>query len=108
VFLKFLYKFKVFNLKGFAMNKTQIIDAVSSYANLNGAQSSRTVNAIIKAIQDKLAEGEAVNLIGFGSFEVKPRAARVGRNPKTGEPITLPAGKKVSFKASNFFRDQLG
>jgi DNA-binding protein HU-beta len=47
-------------------------------------------------------------LIGFGSFEVKPRAARVGRNPKTGEPITLPAGKKVSFKASKFFRDQLG
>jgi DNA-binding protein HU-beta len=75
---------------------------------LNGAQASWTVNAIIKAIQDKLAEGEAVKLIGFGSFEVKPCAATVGRNPKIGEPITLPAGKKVSFKASKFFRDQLG
>lgn len=107
-FLNYFYEFKVLNLKGFVMNKTQLIDAVSSYANLNGAQSSRTVNAILNAIKDKLAEGEAVNLIGFGSFEVKPRAARVGRNPKTGEPITLPAGKKVSFKASKFFRDQLG
>ncbi len=90
------------------MNKTQLIGAISSYANLNGVQSTRTVKAIIEVIKDKLAEGEAVNLIGFGSFEVKPRAARVGRNPKTGEPIILPAGKKVSFKASKFFRDQLG
>jgi DNA-binding protein HU-beta len=76
-FLNYFYEFKVLNLKGFVMNKTQLIDAVSSYANLNGAQSSRTVNAILNAIKDKLAEGEAVNLIGFGSFEVKSTTSSI-------------------------------
>lgn len=81
------------------MNKTQLIEAVAKKTELKKKDSEAVVNAVIESISEALASGEKVQLIGFGSFEVKTRAARTGRNPQTNKPIKIPAGKKLSFTA---------
>ena len=86
------------------MNKAELIDAVSDAANLNKAESGRAVNAVIDAIEQALAQGDSVALIGFGIFAVKARAERQGRNPQTGEAITIEAAKIPSFKPGKTLR----
>src|SRR5699024_10492675 len=79
----------VFNPQGIlAMNKTELVDAVADDADLSKADASRAVDAMIDAVTDALKKGDKVSLVGFGVFSVRERAARQGRNPKTGQSIT--------------------
>ena len=88
------------------MNKTQLIDVVAK-AGLKKKDAEVAVTAALDAIADALAAGDKVQLIGFGSFEVKERAAREGHNPATGEKITIPASKNVGFSASKALKDKV-
>ena len=81
------------------MNKTQLIEAIAESANLKKKDAEAALNAATAAIAEALKNGEKVQLIGFGTFEVKERAARTGHNPKTGEAIEIAAAKIPSFKA---------
>ena len=81
------------------MNKTELIDAIAEKADLSKADAGKALNATIEAIQGALKSGEAVTLVGFGTFDVKNRAARTGRNPQTGKAINIAAAKVPGFKA---------
>ncbi|MDV3467714.1 HU family DNA-binding protein [Stenotrophomonas sp. C3(2023)] len=87
------------------MNKTELIDAVAEAADLTKAESSRAVDAVVAAVTKALKEGDAVTLVGFGTFQVRDRAARTGRNPKTGDTIKIAASKNPSFKAGKALKD---
>ena len=89
------------------MNKNELINAVAERANLTKKDSEIAVSAVIDAITDALCDGDKVQLVGFGSFEVKKREARVGRNPKTKEPIEIPATKVPVFKAGKLLKDSV-
>ena len=90
------------------MNKAELINAVAEKAALSKKDSEAAVNAALEAITAALADGEKVQLVGFGSFEVKKREERVGRNPKTNEEIKIPASKVPAFKASKTLKDTIG
>ena len=81
------------------MNKTELINAVAAKAELSKKDADKAVAAVFAAIEEALVKGDKVQLIGFGTFEVKERAARTGHNPKTGEAIEIAAAKMPSFKA---------
>lgn len=81
------------------MNKTELVAAVATKANLSKKDAEAAVKAVLDAVTEALADGEKVALVGFGTFEVKERAARTGKNPRTGEAIEIPASKVPSFKA---------
>ena len=87
------------------MNKTELIDAVAEAADLTKAESSRAVDAVVAAVTKALKSGDAVTLVGFGTFQVRDRAARTGRNPKTGDTIKIAASKNPSFKAGKALKD---
>ena len=89
------------------MNKTDLINVVASEANLSKKDAEASVNATLAAIANALKNGDKVQLIGFGTFEVKSVAAREGRNPKTGEVIKIDASKKPAFSASKVLKDQV-
>ena len=90
------------------MNKAELINVVSAAAEVSKKDAETVITATLDAITDALKEGEKVQLVGFGSFEVKKRAARVGRNPKTKEPIEIPASTVPVFKAGNVLKDTVG
>ncbi len=81
------------------MNKSELIAGVAEQANLTKKDAEKAVNATLAVIQNTLETGEKVQIIGFGTFEVKERAARKGRNPSTKEEIEIPASKRPVFKA---------
>ena len=87
------------------MNKTELIAAVAEKAELSKKDAEAAVSAAIDAITAALSQDEKVQLVGFGSFEVKARAERVGRNPKTKETIQIPASKTPVFKAGKALKD---
>lgn len=87
------------------MNKGDLIDAVSNETGLSKADASRAVEAVLSAITGALKGGEQVSLVGFGSFTVKTRAARTGRNPRTGEEIQIPAARVPGFRAGKALKD---
>ena len=87
------------------MNKAELIDAVAAAADLPKGEASRAVEAVTQAIADELSKGGQVAIVGFGTFQVKHRAARTGRNPKTGEPLQIPASNVPSFKAGKALKD---
>lgn len=80
------------------MNKGELITAIADQSGLTKAASEKALNAMISAIGGSLKKGDRVGLVGFGSFSVKERAARTGRNPKTSQVINIPAKKVVKFK----------
>ena len=80
------------------MNKAELINAAAEKAGLSKKDTETAINAAIEVISDCLAEGDKVQLVGFGAFEVKSRAERIGRNPKTKESIKIPASKVPVFK----------
>lgn len=82
------------------MNKAQLIQKVSKDANLRRAQAVRAVKALVGSIRETIKTGGKISLTGLGTFKVKARKARPGRNPKTGDTIAIPAGRKISFKPS--------
>lgn len=90
------------------MNKFELIDAVAEKTGLTKKDSEAAITATFEAIAEALSRQERVQLVGFGSFEVKRRAARVGRNPKTGAAVQIPAAKTPVFKAGKALRDSVG
>ena len=87
------------------MNKTELINAVAEPAALSKKDSEAAVNAALEVITAALKDGDKVQLVGFGSFEVKKREARVGRNPRTKEAIDIPASKVPVFKPGKALKD---
>ncbi|MFH1380285.1 MAG: HU family DNA-binding protein [bacterium] len=82
------------------MNKSTLIHKVSADAHVKKSQSVRTIKALVGAIRETMKSGDKISLAGLGTFRAKARKARKGRNPKTGETIQIPAGRKISFKPS--------
>ena len=87
------------------MNKAELIDKVAVAAELNKASATRAVEALLDSIAASLRNGDQVTLSGFGTFSVTARAARSGRNPRTGETINIPASKNPKFKAGKGLKD---
>ena len=89
------------------MNKQQLIDAVAQSTSMTKKDSASAVSAILDVITEALASGDDVKITGFGSFEIKTREARTGRNPKTGAPVDIPASKYISFSAGSVLKDKV-
>lgn len=89
------------------MNKGDIIDAIANGAGLTKADSGRALEALITAIEKALKKGDTVSIIGFGTFSVRKRAARKGRNPRTGAEIKIKASKTPAFKAGKALKDAI-
>lgn len=87
------------------MNKAELVDAVASAASLSKADAGRAVDAVTGSIASSLSRGEQVAVVGFGTFSVKHRAARMGRNPRTGESIHIQASNVPGFKAGKALKE---
>lgn len=87
------------------MNKSDLIDAIADSTGLTKADAGRALDATTKNIAKALKKGQSVSLVGFGTFSVKKRAARLGRNPRTGETIKIKASKTPGFKAGKALKD---
>ncbi|KUK31513.1 MAG: DNA-binding protein Hup [Thermoanaerobacterales bacterium 50_218] len=87
------------------MNKAELINCVAEKAEMTKKDAEKAVNAVFAAIEEALARGEKVQLVGFGTFEIRERAARTGRNPQTGEEIQIPATKVPAFRAGKALKD---
>ncbi|MCQ2463662.1 MAG: HU family DNA-binding protein [Clostridia bacterium] len=87
------------------MNKNELINAVAAKAEFSKKDAEAAVNAVFAAVTDALAAGDKLSVIGYGTFEVKERAAKSGRNPRTGEAITIAASKVPAFKAGKALKD---
>lgn len=88
-----------------SVNKSEMIDAIAAGADISKAAAGRALDSMIEAVTDSLKKGDTVNLIGFGTFMIRERAARTGRNPRTGETINIAASKNPSFKAGKALKD---
>ncbi|KAB2824050.1 HU family DNA-binding protein [Aliivibrio finisterrensis] len=93
------------NLKGNTVNKSQLVDQIADNADISKAAAGRALDALVETVTETLKSGEQVTLVGFGSFLVRERAARTGRNPKTGEAIEISAAKVPAFKAGKALKD---
>lgn len=87
------------------MNKTELIDTVAANANLTKTDAGNAIDAVFDSITKTLADGDQVALVGFGTFSVSDRAARTGRNPRTGETINIAATRVPKFKAGKGLKD---
>ena len=89
------------------MNKTELVAAIAENAGLSKKDSEKALAAFVSVVTDELKKGEKVQLVGFGTFESKARAAREGKNPQTGAKIQIAACKVPAFKAGKAFKDML-
>ncbi|MCI6018008.1 MAG: HU family DNA-binding protein [Clostridiales bacterium] len=89
------------------MNKAELVAAVAEKAELSKKDSEKVLKAFVDVVTDELIKGEKVQLVGFGTFEVSERPAREGRNPQTGEKMTIAASKAPKFKAGKALKDAL-
>ncbi len=87
------------------MNKSDLIEAVANQADISQSSATRALDALVAAITSGLKRGESVTLSGFGTFNVKERPARVGRNPRSGEPIQIAASRAIVFKPGKAIKD---
>jgi DNA-binding protein HU-beta len=87
------------------MNKSDLVDAIADSAGLSKADAGRALDAVVDSITSALKGGNSVSLVGFGTFSVRDRAARAGRNPRTGETIQIAASKNPAFKAGKALKD---
>lgn len=87
------------------MNKSELVKSVANRAELSQKDAKKAIEAVFGAIEETLAKGEKVQIIGFGTFEVRSRAARKGRNPQTGKEIAIPATKVPAFKSGKELKD---
>ncbi|MBW8074006.1 MULTISPECIES: HU family DNA-binding protein [Metallibacterium] len=87
------------------MNKSELIDAVAAGAEISKADAGRALDAFVEAIKKALKKGDTVSLVGFGTFAVRKRNARTGRNPRTGQTIKIKASKNPAFKAGKALKD---
>ena len=89
------------------MNKTELVAAIAEKAALSKKDAEKALNAFVESVEDALKAGDKVQLVGFGTFEVKERAARTGINPQTKAQIKIPASKAPVFKAGNTFKGEI-
>ncbi|HEY8348446.1 MAG TPA: HU family DNA-binding protein [Clostridiales bacterium] len=89
------------------MNKTDLINSIASKSGLNKKNSEAALNAFISSVEEALVKGDKVVLVGFGTFDVKQRAARKGRNPQTKKEIQIPASKAPVFKAGKVLKEKV-
>lgn len=89
------------------MNKSELIDQVAEKADISKAMAGRAVDALVEAVAESLQVGNSVTLIGFGTFAVRERASRSGRNPRTGEVLEIKASKTVGFKPGKTLKERL-
>ena len=89
------------------MNKSQLVESIAERSQLTKSQAESAVNALVDSVTQALKNGEAVTLVGFGTFEARNRAGRTGRNPKTGEDIIIPAAIVPAFKPGKALKDAL-
>ncbi len=89
------------------MNKSQLIEQIAEQANLTKAEASRALDAVVDGITAALKKGDQVSLVGFGTFSVRERGERTGRNPQTGAQIKIKASKSAAFKAGKALKDSL-
>ena len=89
------------------MNEAQLIQKIAENGNMTKKEAEVALNAVVAAIADAVAAGEKVQVSGFGSFDVKARDARTGRNPKTGEAVEIAASKRVVFTAAQALKDKI-
>ena len=87
------------------MNKAELIEAIAESADLSKASATRALDAVIDSVTNALKAGDQVSLVGFGTFAVKERSARTGRNPQTGQPIEIAAAKVPGFKPGKALKD---
>jgi DNA-binding protein HU-beta len=87
------------------MNKSELVSSVAEGAEISKADAAKAVDAIVAGISGALSKGEQVTIIGFGTFSIRERAARQGRNPQTGKPMQIAASKSVGFKAGKQLKD---
>ncbi|OOZ73039.1 HU family DNA-binding protein [Solemya velum gill symbiont] len=87
------------------MNKSELVDAIADSADISKVSAARALDGAIDAITGALKDGDTVSVIGFGTFQVRDRAARTGRNPRTGEEIKIAASKNPAFKAGKALKD---
>ena len=87
------------------MNKANLVDMLASKTGMTKKDASDALDSVLDAIMDALSKGDKVTITGFGTFEVRQRKARVGRNPQTGEEITIPARKVAAFRAGKGLKD---
>ena len=92
-------------LGGISVNKTELVASVAEQTGLTKKDSEKAVSAVLNAVADSLEKGEKVQLVGFGTFEVRERKARKAKNPQTGVDITIPATKVPAFKAGKGLKD---
>ncbi len=89
------------------MNKSDLVDAVAGRADMSKAEAGRAVDAVLGSVGDALGNGDSVSLVGFGTFSVRHRAARMGRNPQTGATMQIAASKVPGFKAGKALKDKV-
>ena len=89
------------------MNKGELVDAVAAKTNITKKQADEVISAFLSVVTEAVANGEKVTLVGFGSFERRDRSEREGRNPKTNEPMTIPATKVPAFSAGKLFKEKV-
>ena len=87
------------------MNKTELVNAVAGKADFSKKDADKAVAAVLDSITDALAQGDKVQIVGFGTFEVRARAEKQGRNPKTGEAMIVPASNLPAFKAGKALKE---
>ena len=96
-----------FSYKGTNVNKSELIDTIADSADLSKQQAAKALETVLDSVSGALSNGDQVVLVGFGTFSVKERAARTGRNPRTGEPIEIAAAKIPSFKPGKALKDSV-
>lgn len=89
------------------MNKTELVSAIAEKTGLSKKEAEASVNALTEVVGEAVAKGDSVQLVGFGTFSLKERAARKGRNPQTGAEIDIPASRSVGFKVGKKLKDSL-
>ena len=89
------------------MNKSDLVDAVAGRADMSKAEAGRAVDAVLGSVGDALGNGDSVSLVGFGTFSVRHRAARMGRNPQTGATMQIAVSKVPGFKAGKALKDKV-
>ncbi|EMT0032283.1 HU family DNA-binding protein [Neisseria gonorrhoeae] len=89
------------------MNKSELIEAIAQEADISKAAAQKALDATTNAVTNALKQGDTVTLVGFGTFYVGERAERQGRNPKTGEPLTIASAKTLKFRAGKALKDAL-
>lgn len=97
----------LYDRKGLIVNKSELIEAIAQEADISKAAAGKALDGMVNAVTAALKKGETVTLVGFGTFYVGERAERQGRNPKTGEPLTIAAAKTPKFRAGKALKDAL-